>query len=420
MLNITKKNKLGDCQDHMPVCYGSNAMKYSRNRNEATVGIQQTSYESSVPSISTTTSAGSTSMATTGSTTTMATLMEWIWQSLCSYENLELAFKKSRKRKSKLRYVKEFENNLESNLEELRTELLLHSYNPKPLKTFVIRDPKTRTIRKSDFRDRIVHHAICNILDPIFDKTFIYDSFANRKGKGTHNALLRFDKFKRKVSKNNTRNCYILKADIKSYFNDVNQDILISIIRKKVNNEKVIWLINKVLKNHSDKRGMPLGNMTSQFFANVYLNELDHFVKHNLKAKYYIRYVDDFVILSASKEELKIYKNKIKEFLKNKLELDLHKTKCRIIELKKGVLFLGFRIFPHHKLLRKSNIRTIHKRIAQDNYDNVYKYLDGWLSHSSHANTFKLRKNITDNVENRFLGQTSMLEIDRLSRMVEA
>ncbi len=172
-----------------------------------------------------------------------------LYSKLCSEENLVLAFKKARKRKSRKPYVIEFESNLDNNLELLRLELLSEKYKPRPLRTFIVRDPKTRKIRKSYFVDRIVHHAICNILDPIFEKRFIYDSFANRKGKGSLNAIKRFDKFKQKVSKNNTKNCYVLKADIKHYFDEVNHNNLINILRKKINHEKLIQLILKFLKN---------------------------------------------------------------------------------------------------------------------------------------------------------------------------
>ncbi len=412
MENITKNNSLGDCQDHTPVCYGSNAIKYSHNSNEVAVKKQQIGYEDSVLSVSTSmTLTGSMSMLTIGSTTTMAILMEWLWQSLCSYENLEIAFKKARKRKSKRRDVIEFEKNLETNLNELRTELLLHSYKPKPLKTFIVKDPKTRTIRKSEFRDRIVHHAICNVIEPILEKSFIYDSYANRIGKGTSNAVKRFDLFKRKVSKNNTKICYVLKADIKHYFEEVNHDILLNAIKNKINNKDLLWLIKTILINHSKEKGMPLGNMTSQFFANVYLNELDQFIKHKLKAKHYIRYVDDFVIFHTDKEILKIYKDEIKTFLKEELRLELHDTKSKILILKQGISFLGFRIFPHHKLLRKTNIRTMNKRLIQNNYDSIYNYLEGWLAYAKQADTYNLRKNIED----RFLGNISLPEIDKLS-----
>src|SRR3989338_3802313 len=213
-----------------------------------------------------------------------------LYAELCSFKNLELAYRKARKKKSKKPYVIEFEKNLQQELKDLKCELESLTYKPRPLKRFVVRDPKTRTIHSSVFRDRVVYHAIVNILEPIFDPTFIYDSHASRKGKGTHKAVERFDKFKRKVSKNgklanndyNSNNVigYVLKADIKHYFETVNHEILLKILRRKIKGENIINLIKKILNNFDTKikgKGMPLGNLTSQFFANVYLNELDYF-----------------------------------------------------------------------------------------------------------------------------------------------
>ncbi len=342
-----------------------------------------------------------------------------LYQELCSKENLALAFKKAQKRKSRKPYVIEFNNNLDENLKILREKLLSEGYKPKPLRTFIIRDPKVRKIRKSYFVDRIVHHAICNVLEPIFEKRFIYDSFANRKGKGTSNAIKRFDKFKQKVSKNNTRNCYVFKADIKHYFDEVNHSILIDILRKKINDEKLISLISKVLKNHSNMVGMPLGNMTSQFFANCYLNELDQFVKNELKIKYYIRYVDDFVILHDSKESLESYKEKIDIFLKEKLQLELHATKSKILLLEQGISFLGFRHYSYHRLLRKANIKTMRKKITQKDYDSLCEFLEGWISYANHADTYNLKNKITNTIETNFQGNISSLQIDRLIKYAE-
>jgi len=327
-----------------------------------------------------------------------------LFSKLCSYENLELAFKKAKKRKSTKQYVIDFENNLENNLLTLQSELIFHTYKPKPLKTFILRDPKTRKISKSNFRDRVIHHAVCNIIEPFFEKSFIYDSYANRKGKGNLKALERLDCFKRKVSKNKTRNCFIFKADIKHYFDEVDHDILVNIIKKKIHDKKVIWLIKTILENHHVRitgKGMPLGNLTSQFFANVYLNELDQFAKHILKVKYYIRYVDDFVILDSGEIILNEYWVKINDFLQNTLSIELHPDKCRIIKIKRGVDFLGFRIFYYHRLLRKSNMRKMTRRIKRHklmfnsklmNIDFVCRSFQGWLAYVIHADTYKLRK----------------------------
>lgn len=233
---------------------------------------------------------------------------ENLYPEIYSMKNLILAWKKARKGKMKKDYVVEFEKNLKDNLKLLHYELKYQYYKPKPLKIFILRDPKTRKISKSDFRDRIVHHALIRIIEPIFEKIFIYDSCANRKGKGNSLALRRLEFFKGKITHNLKTEAYCLKADIKHYFQEVNHKILLNIIKKKISDEKVIWLIERILDNNIlgnlEAEGMPLGNLTSQFFANVYLNELDYFVKHELKAKYYIRYVDDFVLLNSSKEQL--------------------------------------------------------------------------------------------------------------------
>ncbi len=193
-----------------------------------------------------------------------------LFNELCSYNNLELAFKKTRKGKTLKHYVIEFENNLKQNLLDLRIELLFHAYRPKSLKTFIVRDPKTRKISKSDFRDRIVHHAICNILEPIYEKIFIHDTYANRKRKGTLAAVKRFDEFKRKVTENNTRSCYVLKADIKHYFEEVDKGVLINMIKRRITDERVISLIQIILDNFNGQMG---GGNRPQRYAAWQFNE---------------------------------------------------------------------------------------------------------------------------------------------------
>ena len=212
-----------------------------------------------------------------------------IFKKITSSKNLFLAYKKARKGKTKKDYVINFEENLFREIFQLQKELIDQTYKPKPLKTFVLRDPKTRKISKSEFRDRVIHHALCNIIEPLFEKTFIYDNCANRKNKGSLFALKRFDYFKRKVTNNLTLKAYCLKADIKHYFQEVDHKILLEILKRKITDEKTIWLISCIIERERERReqsdnrkGMPLGNLTSQFFANVYLNELDRFAKQNL------------------------------------------------------------------------------------------------------------------------------------------
>lgn len=340
-----------------------------------------------------------------------------LYSTLCAYENLLGAYQKARQGKTKKLYVLKFKKDLDKNIKQLQTELIEQIYQPKPLKTFIIRDPKTRKISKSKFRDRVIHHALINVIGEIFEKTFIYDSHANQIGKGTLKAIERFEIFKRKVSKNNTRDCYVLKADIKHYFEEVDHNILISIVQRKVKDEKIIWLIKQILSNNADSlggrttKGMPLGNHTSQFFANLYLNELDQFVKHELKAKYYIRYVDDFVILSYSTKKLQEYMDKINMFLKEELILELHPDKSKILNLNQGIQFLGFKIFPNHKIPRKTNLRKFQSKLKelkilykekQLNREQVVECLEGWMAYAKQGNTYKYRRNLLKNFNRNF------------------
>ena len=359
-----------------------------------------------------------------------------LWNKICSYDNLFLAYKKARKHKTTKDYVIDFEKNLNDNLLLLRSELLLHSYSPKPLVNFIIKDPKTRKISKSDFRDRVIHHALCNIIEPIFDKTFIYDSYANRIAKGALKAIERFDCFKKKSSKNNTIPCYVLKADIKKYFETVNHHTLLDIIQKKIKDKKVIWLIRKILNNcagggakdsknqksgfsglsSQSQKGMPLGNLTSQFF------------KHKLKAKYYIRYVDDFVILHSDSDILIKYKEEVNQFLKRRLNIELHHGKSKIALLGNRLTFLGFRIFHYHRLLKKPNLRKmktnfeILKKDYKDekiDYDNIYDFFEGWIAYAKHSNSYKLRKKILLDFESEFSNEMSTKEINRYLKLQE-
>ena len=340
-----------------------------------------------------------------------------LYKKVYSIENLILAFKKARLGKSKRDYVIEFESNLSKNLRQLQLELKDKIYQPRKLKKFIVRDPKTRTIHASIFRDRIVHHAIINILKPIYEKIFIYDSFASRKNKGTHLAVKRFEYFLRKASSNgrkvkkpfnnNSIRGFVLKADIKHYFATMNHEILIAILRKNIKDNNFIGLIKIVLDNFDTKikgQGVPLGNYTSQFLANVYLNRLDYFVKHRLKAKYYIRYVDDFVILHKDKEVLEEHLIKIGKYLKN-LRLELHPEKSGIYPLRKGITFLGYRIFYHYKLLRKRNINHFLNKFRKNirlykegiiDKKKLESFLHGWFGYSKFANTYNFRKKIVD------------------------
>lgn len=338
-----------------------------------------------------------------------------LYGKVSSYENLLSAFLKARKGKSGKYYVMEFQLNLQDNLLKLQEELKSKTYYPGKLKKFIIRDPKTRTIHASIFRDRVVHHAVINLLEPIFEKRFISDSFAGRKEKGTHIAVRRFETFVRKVSdngkliansyNNNSIRGYVLKADIKHYFDTIDHETLITIIRKKVDDEDLIWLIRQILDNFKTPikgKGLPLGNYTSQFFANVYLNEFDYFIKHELKAKYYIRYVDDFVILHQHKRILEYYLLRIKKYLPS-LKIELHPEKSEIHPLRNGITFLGYRVFYHYRLLRRRNIRYFMRKLDENialysnkiiSWDQLGARLDGWFGYAKWADTYNLRQKV--------------------------
>jgi len=318
---------------------------------------------------------------------------------IISLKNLILAYKKARKGKTKRNYVIKFEENLAYNLKILHEELKNEDYVPRHLESFIIRDPKTRLISKSDFRDRIVHHALCNILEPIFDKTFIYDNCANRKGKGTSFAIARFETFQRKVTCNFSKQAFCLKADIKHYFQSVDRNILLNIIKRKIKCDKTNILVKLILDNFKGQKGMPLGNLTSQFFANLYLNELDYFIKYKLRIKYYIRYIDDFVILNKSSWQLQVWKEKIRNFIEISLKIELHTDKSKIIPLSRGIDFVGFRNFYYFRLLRNRNIRVFKRKLylAQKGEINLEKFKEifqGFLAYSALANSHNLVKSL--------------------------
>ncbi len=343
-----------------------------------------------------------------------------LFEKFCSWENLEDAYLKARKRKSNNPKVQDFEEHWQLHLCSIMRELRSRIYKPEPLQKFVLRDPKTRVICVSQFRDRIVHHALVNILQPIFQPRFIHDSYASQKGKGTLPALKRFETFILKVSKNgrtvhgarnsNTVEGFVLKADVKHYFDTVDHGILLNLIQKRVNDEEVLWLVKVLLDNYNSGTmgmGMPLGNWTSQFFANIHLNELDQFVKHALKAKYYLRYVDDFVILHHQKVKLEKYKDRIQDFLQI-LHLELHPTKCKIIPFGNGVSWLGFRVFFHYKTVRARNLRKIKARLTYllDEYEQgsidaetIFDILQGWNGYAMQGNTYRLSQALRQMLE---------------------
>lgn len=309
-------------------------------------------------------------------------------------ENLPEAWREFSRGKKKKADVQEFSFHLMDNLLSLRDDILDHTYRHGGYQAFRISDPKPRDIHKAPVRDRVLHHALYRTLYPFFDKAFIADSFSCRIGKGTHRALRRFKAFGNRVSRNNTRTCWVLKGDIKKFFASIDQATLIDILRSYIRDDDLLWLLGEVIGSFSSTafgKGLPLGNLTSQLLVNVYMNEFDQFVKHKLKAKYYIRYADDFVIFSPEKEELERFLWQMNEFLERELKLTLHPDKAFVKTLASGVDFLGWVHFSDHRVLRTATKRRMMKRMR------VHPTMETIASYAGllrHGNTHKLAEKV--------------------------
>ena len=308
------------------------------------------------------------------------------YEDIISIKNLLLAWQEFVKGKRNKKDVQIFQFRLMDNILQLHYDLKDKTYKHGGYQQFKINDPKPRTIHKASVRDRLLHHAVYRILYPFFDKTFISDSYSCRNNKGTHRAINRFREFGYIVSKNNTRTCWILKCDIKKFFASVDQDILIGILQDYIQDKNIINLLKEIIFSFKPN-GLPLGNLTSQLFANIYLNELDQFVKHKLRIKYYIRYADDFVIFSGDREKLQNLIPEISDFLQNKLKLQLHPNKVFVKTLSSGVDFLGWVNFSDHKVLRSKTKNRMFKKIQNNPSTET---LNSYLGLLKHGNAHKV------------------------------
>ncbi|MBC8524539.1 MAG: RNA-dependent DNA polymerase [Chlorobium phaeobacteroides] len=337
-----------------------------------------------------------------------------LFQKIVSFENLLKASKQSRLGKRNQSNVANFEFQIEHELVALQQELSSKTYQPGPYREFTIIEPKQRMISAAPYRDRVVHHALCLVIEPIFEKTFIFDSYANRKNKGTHKAILRYQEFSREYK-------YVLKCDIKKYFPSIDLTILKVLIRRKIKCQDTLWLIDLILDNSNPqeavlayfpgddlltplncRKGLPIGNLTSQFFANIYLNGLDHFVKQQLGRRGYVRYVDDFVVFGDDKGELWADHKAVGCYLES-LRLKLHPHKSMVYPVEKGVTFLGHKVFPDFRLLRKENVIRFRRRLKRMRRQYIQGELplgtmtasvQGWIAHASFSNTYRLREKI--------------------------
>lgn len=333
-----------------------------------------------------------------------------LFDKITRFDNLLLAAQKAQKGKRKKQCVAAFHFRFEENIIELQETLKKQSYKPGKYRTFYVFDPKERMISAAPYRDRVVHHALCNIIEPLFENTFIEDSYANRKGKGTHRAINRYQFYAKKYK-------YVLKCDLRKFFPSIDHELLKLVIRKKISCSKTLWLMDLIIDNSNEqegllqwfpgdnlftpldrKKGLPIGNLTSQFLGNVYLNEFDHFVKEKLHAKGYIRYVDDFVLFDDSKAVLNRFKQEIIQYLSGLRQM-VHPDKTQIFKVEKGVPFLGFTVYPFFKHIRKEKTKRYHRYLKKQlkkresgllSPQALEDSLNAWLGHARFGESKRL------------------------------
>lgn len=314
-------------------------------------------------------------------------LLVHTYKDIISVENLLSAWKEFERDKRKKKDVQEFSLELMRNILSLNRELETKAYRHGRYIAFSINDPKPRSIHKALVRDRLLHHALYRKLYPFFDRTFISDSFSCRLGKGTHRAMARFKSFGGKVGVNGTRTCWVLKCDVRKFFASIDHGALMEILKSHIPDQDILNLLHEIIESFSSTRpgvGLPLGNLTSQLLVNIYMNEFDQFAKHRLKARHYIRYADDFVVLSRDRAHLEGLVLQISNFLKEKLKLSLHPDKVFIKTLASGVDFLGWVHFTDHRVMRTATKNRMFRNIQDKGGkpEVVQSYL-GMLSHGN-------------------------------------
>ena len=338
-----------------------------------------------------------------------------MYRELCAWDNLLPAYRRASKGKRGQPNVAAFEHRLEDHLLDVQAELRSHTYRPGPYNSFYIHEPKRRLISAAPFRDRVVHHALCNIIEPVFERTFIADSYANRVGKGTHRALNRAQELARRYS-------YVLQCDIRQFFPSIDHAILRDILARKIADDSVLWLIDRILEGGkrvlseeydmvyfpgddlfavARPRGLPIGNLTSQFWANVYLNPFDHFAKRTLRCQGYLRYVDDFLLFANDKATLWRWKEAVHMRLAQ-VRLTIH-PETHPHPVTEGIPFLGFIIFPQRRRLkrrkgiyfqRKLRAMMAAYRTGEMSLLHVSASVQGWVNHVGYGNTIGLRKTV--------------------------
>jgi len=310
----------------------------------------------------------------------------------------------ARKGKRYKKDVIEFELNLEGNIIELYKELKNKTYKPGKYLEFTIYEPKKRLIKAAPYKDRVVHQwYVKNFIMPVFGKTFIWDSYACLEGKGMHKSAFRVQNFIKKAEKS-WEKPYILKGDIKSYFFSIDHEILYRIVANKIKDPEVLWLTKTILST-TENPGIPVGSYTSQWFANLYLHQLDMFVKHNLRVKKYVRYMDDWVLVASNKKEAQRALENIKYFVNTELKLTLN-NKTQIFPAKNGTNFCGYKIWSTHMKIRDSSKKRIKRKLkaykrkyanGEITLEEIKRSINSWEGYAKHADSFNLINNMLSN-----------------------
>lgn len=323
-----------------------------------------------------------------------------IWEQVYDFENLLAAFRKCcDDGKGFDAPALLFYANLEENLIDIQNRLIWKTWQPGPWSTFVIHEPKRRVINAPCFADRVLHEALCRVIEPYFDRRFIQDSFACRVGKGTHNASKRLMAMLREAqAKSHGNKVYFLKADIASYFPSVKHDILWELVRRTIADPDVLWLLHAIIFDGGfEGSGLPIGARTSQLLANVYLDALDHHIKDDLGVHWYCRYMDDFIIIGHNKAELHVLKAQIGNWLGRKLELRLN-PKTTVAPVSHGIYFTGYRHWTTHILPRKQNVKRAKRNfrrlsrlfaLGEITFANIRSVVDSFRGYMQHCNGHK-------------------------------
>lgn len=319
------------------------------------------------------------------------------YQELTSIENLFQAWDEFKKGKTRKADLQIFERHLEDNLFGLQKTLVSKVYCHGNYEDFYVQDPKRRHIHKAVVADRVVHHLLYKYLYDLFDSTFIFDSYSCRLSKGTHKAVDRLEIFTRKVSKNYTCPCWALKCDVRKFFASIDRQTLLDLLERWVIDRDILWLLTEVIESFPG--GIPLGNLTSQIFANIYLDRLDQFIKSELKIKYYLRYADDFIMLANDRKYLEDLIDPIKIFLFDHLKLELHPEKVIFRKLDWGIDFLGYVVLPHYRLPRTKTKRRVFRKlelgIMSKNFNQSWQSYLGYLSH---ADSYKIVQDLKSRI----------------------